>query len=225
MATATLHGPLKHRLGTAYSVEAFPEEDEYGPFEAPWRGFTENVFGESWSYEWQTRAGRLLILAERVQRGELGASDALQDPEFQVYVERIADKFRERECDDEEVSDDDLPRRIMLAIWNGRVNPAEPDDDYGLYTYSDASLEALRALPLPRWARIDDARPKGKLLLVFERGRSMADFQHWLEHGRSPRMKPTRVSRTRSPAKSQRFKHPTRRGTRAIRARPDTRAR
>jgi hypothetical protein len=222
MASATLHGPLKHRQGTAYTVEAFTEEDEYGPFEAPWRGFTENMFGESWSYEWQTRAGRLLLLAERAQRGELEVPDALQNPEFQAYVERIADKFRDRECEDEEVADDELPTRIMMAMWNGRVNPAEPDDDYGLYTYTDASLEALRALPLPRWARILDGRPKGKLLLVFERGRSMEDFHRWLEH---PRMKPTRGSSTRPAATSKSLKDPTRRRPSAIRTRRNARAR
>jgi hypothetical protein len=52
MASATLHGPRKHKHGTAYAIEAFTEEDEYGPpFDAPWRAFSENMFGESWTYE------------------------------------------------------------------------------------------------------------------------------------------------------------------------------
>jgi hypothetical protein len=186
MATATLSGPHKHRLGSAYSVEAFTEEDGYGPVDAPERDFRQNRY-ENWTYNWQSRAGRLLLLAGRVARGDIDVSHAIRVADFRAYVTRIGDKFRERDCPDEEVTDADLPLRIALAMSRGTVNPTEPDDDYGLYGYADASLEALRALPLPRWARIVVSRPRREPLLVFERGRTIEDFAYWLDKRRSPR--------------------------------------
>jgi hypothetical protein len=60
--------------------------------------------------------------------------------------------------------------------------------------YLGIERAALKCLPLPRWARIEqDAKRKVRLVLLD--GRSMEEFAYYLEHGRSPRRVSPRPSR------------------------------
>jgi len=198
MATATLHGPYRHRLGTAYSITASTDEDdEFGPFLTRFGGFSEGTFGDCWTFEWQSKAGQLLGIAQRCAEGALQYDDALSDPEFRRYLARRAAAFRRREDTEHDCPDQALFPQMIVAMAERRLDPTQPDSDYGLYLWGgDPDLEALRALPLPRWAHIQDRRPKGKLLLVLERGRDMNDFEYWLTHRRSRKTPPRAPKRT-----------------------------
>ena len=64
MPSATLFGPTVHRLGSAYSVEARLDRDDYGPLMVRCRGLKQDRWNdEAWTFEWQSRADRILLLA------------------------------------------------------------------------------------------------------------------------------------------------------------------
>jgi hypothetical protein len=190
MASALLFRAKYSGKGSAYEVETDTDPDEWGPTTDIWAHF-ESVRGfdeDRWRFTWQSKAERIQLLAQSAQRGDYEVDHIAKVPEMAYYIRLIGEAYRRRSDVDDDAPDAQLAEKIIWSLVDGEVNPTTPDTDYGIYSFGrgeDPAFEALRSLPLPKWARISDTRNRGgRLLLVLPPRHSMSDVKYYLEHRR-----------------------------------------
>lgn len=194
MAQAWLRGPVPHACGVAYAVTTSVPPGEQA-LTTRWADFRRidwtdsgSIDDESWTFRWQCRADRMVLGLEAASRGDFAIGDLLRKPEFKAFFDEVRGPYLDEKQIDEDLPDDEVWRLMARDIQIEQLDLYD-HIHFSRLSFDDFEHEAVGALALPRWARIEDSRPEGDLLLVLTDCRTIEDVETFLRTGRSPRRK------------------------------------
>ncbi len=190
MATAHLINGETDDTGTRYEVDTWPagEPPFEGPADRAWSDFRLSDDGDA-SFEWRTPNDRIAAISRAYVEGRVTLAEAVGDAMVQTWL-----RWREYELNealsalDEEPEDLDAEEFHDLALRTLGATLDNAPCSYGYYLEdADGFLhDALRALPLPDWARADRKASGGPgsgfdaAFLWLAPGKTLRDLEAWL---------------------------------------------
>ena len=136
---------------------------------------------EADTFFWKSRVDRLLDAVDKAKAGKKPVDSLRRNRLFDGYARQIFSSYVESIAGEDPLELDDgdpqMMRRIAHSLLDGELDVLRPDSFAPYFLGAGGEAEALKLLPLPKWAK---ARFGKTPAVSLAKGKTFEDLDDWL---------------------------------------------